>query len=293
MMLSIQALMSELIDYAGLFPPAGLGMKDAVRNYAAYRQSKNAWMLGRFIAPVTRLAEFEDARSELQSNQPWPLSALSANLESDLPGIADFNQRNSQRAIIDAIELKVEKADDVERSMARMPANLVPYFEIPIVADPVELIRTIGETGARAKARTGGVTADSFPTSFSLARFIKACSDEDVPFKATAGLHHPLRSVNQLTYEPESATALMHGFLNVFLGAAFAQNGMGVERLAEVLEEQSPDAFGFEEGSVSWRGEMVVRGQLRVTRGLLATAFGSCSFEEPIADLQKLGLLPA
>jgi hypothetical protein len=172
------------------------------------------------------------------------------------------------------------------------PANFAVYFEIPIADDPSELIQIISETGARAKARTGGVTADGFPSAFQLARFIKACADHDVPFKATAGLHHPLRSVNNLTYQLESAKVLMHGFLNVFIGAAFAQNGMDVERLAELLEERSATAFQFDQGSVSWRGEMVVRGQLRVTRGLLAIGFGSCSFEEPIADLRTLGLLP-
>jgi hypothetical protein len=42
---------------------------------------------------------------------------------------------------------------------------------------------------------------------------------------------------------------------------------------------------------VTWRDEMIVRGQLRNSRNLLAIAFGSCSFEEPIDDLRKIGLL--
>jgi hypothetical protein len=153
------------------------------------------------------------------------------------------------------------------------------------------LIRCIAETEARAKVRTGGVTADAFPSSFDLARFIKICAEEDVPFKATAGLHHPLRSVNKLTYAPDSASAMMHGFLNVFLAAAFAQSGMDVDRLVELLEEQSPGAFQFDSGGVTWRDEMIVRGQLRNSRNLLAIAFGSCSFEEPIEDLKRIGLL--
>jgi len=135
------------------------------------------------------------------------------------------------------------------------------------------------------------VTADAFPSSFDLARFIKICAEEDVPFKATAGLHHPLRSVNKLTYAPDSASAMMHGFLNVFLAAAFAQNGMDVGRLVELLEERSPESFQFDSGGVTWRDEMIVRGQLRNSRNLLAIAFGSCSFEEPIEDLRKIGLL--
>ena len=94
-----------------------------------------------------------------------------------------------------------------------------------------------------------------------------------------------------MTYAPDSASTVMHGFLNVFLAAAFAQNGMDVDRLVDLLEEKSPEAFKFDSGCVTWRNEMVVRGQLRNSRNLLAIAFGSCSFEEPIEDLKKIGLL--
>lgn len=172
-----------------------------------------------------------------------------------------------------------------------MAAKLMPYIEIPIANDPTELIKTIAQTEARAKVRTGGLTADISPSSLNLARFIKICADEDVPFKATAGLHHPLRSVNHLTYKPDSDSAMMHGFLNVFLAAAFAQNGMGAQQLSELLEETSPTAFRFESGSVYWRDEMLDVGHLRNARNLFAIAFGSCSFTEPIEDLQRLHLL--
>jgi alpha-L-fucosidase len=77
----------------------------------------------------------------------------------------------------------------------------------------------------------------------------------------------------------------------VFLAAAFAQSGMDVDRLVELLEEKSPEAFQFDSGGVTWRDEMIVRGQLRNSRNLLAIAFGSCSFEEPIEDLKKIDLL--
>lgn len=294
MLLSIQALLAGLIDYAGLFPPAALDTQLAVRNYAAYRQGGYAWMLGRFIAPVARLDEFEKAAADhlRQDSEPWLLSALGGgDLKSDLEKITGFNERNSGRAVIDTVEIKAERAADIEHAMEMMPATLTPYFEIPIAHDPGDLIKLISALGARAKIRTGGVTAESFPSSLKLASFIKICADEDAPFKATAGLHHPLRSVNRLTYEPDSESALMHGFLNVFLAAAFAQNGMSIERLVELLEERSLEAFQFDNGSVTWRGEMIVRGQLRNARSLLAIAFGSCSFEEPIEDLKRIGLL--
>jgi len=301
---SLRDLLSGLIDYAGLFPPAALDMRTAARKYAEYRESEYRWALGRFVVPIARLDEFEKTVEGIlpdggwEGNEFWRLSALGGgDLSSDLDRVADFNQKHATSdssagaATIDAIEIKVGQPADIENAMRLAPANLTPYFEIPISDDPTELIKSIAETEARAKVRTGGVTADAFPSSFDLARFIKICAEEDVPFKATAGLHHPLRSVNKLTYAPDSASAMTHGFLNVFLAAAFAQSGMDVDRLAELLEEQSPEAFQFDSGGVTWRDEMIVRGQLRNSRNLLAIAFGSCSFEEPIDDLKKIGLL--
>jgi hypothetical protein len=301
---SLRDLLLGLIDYAGLFPPAALDMPTAARRYAEYREGDYRWALGRLVVPIARLDEFEKAAKGIlpdggwEGDDFWRLSALgAADLSSDLNRIAEFNQKyatlDSSKgvAVIDTIEIKATRSADIENAMRLTPAKLTPYFEIPISDDPTELIKSIAETEARAKVRTGGVTADAFPSSFNLARFIKICAEEDVPFKATAGLHHPLRSVNRLTYAPDSATAMMHGFLNVFLAAAFAQNGMEVDRLVELLEEKSPEAFQFDSGGVTWRDEMIVRGQLRNSRNLLAIAFGSCSFEEPIEDLKKIGLL--
>jgi len=285
MFLSVQALLSGLIDYAGLFPPAGLGMEAAVGNYSRYLQSPEAWMLGRFIVPVSRLSAAVDGAA-------WRLSALGGDdIRADIERIGAFNARNAGRFEIDVIELRAVRQSDVQAAMAVMPAGLTPYFEIPIGEDPTDSIRAISEAGGRAKVRTGAVTADGIPSSWDLARFIKACAEEDVAFKATAGLHHPVRATFRLTYAPDSDSAMMHGFLNVFLAAAFAYNGLEAERLLEVLEETSPEAFVFESGSISWRDQMTVRGQLRVTRSEFAIAFGSCSFEEPVDDLKRMNLI--
>jgi hypothetical protein len=295
MLLSLQDLMTGLIDYAGIFPPAALDMNSAVRNYAAYRNGEYARFLGRFIVPAARLNEFERAAAEVEwGEETWLLSALAGDgLDSDLKKIDNFNERISKTrdALIDSLEIKVAHQSDIKEAMNLIPETLKAYFEIPIAEDPSDLVKAIAATGARAKVRTGGVTADAFPSSIELARFIKACAEEDVPFKATAGLHHPLRSFNKLTYDPDSGQALMHGFLNVFLAAAFSYNGMDVEELAELLDERSPESFQFEHGSVIWHGKMVVRGQLRNARNLFAISFGSCSFEEPIDDMKKIDLM--
>jgi hypothetical protein len=293
---AIRALLTELIDYAGLFPPASLDMAEAVRNYAAYRQSEQAWMLARFVVPVARLAEFEQAAAGVlpttETENPWRLSALAGD---DVAGAAAqltaFNERYDGRVVIDAVELKATDAAQIETALAGLPDGLTAYVEIPPTGATTELIAALAEAGALAKVRTGGVTAEAFPTSRQLAQFIHACVTAEVPFKATAGLHHALRGEYQLTYAPDSPTATMHGFLNVFLAAGFAQNGMDVAQLVEVLEERAPRAFVFESGRIVWRDEQLVRAHLTNTRHLTALAFGSCSFSEPVKELQALGVL--
>lgn len=270
-------------------------MAPAVANYARYRESLYSWMLGRFIVPVSRLAEFETSADQVRSDageRVWPLSVLGGgNIRADVERILEFNRKHAGRVEIDAIELKAAQSDDIGRAMRVLPESVTPYFEISIAEDPAEMVGLIGEAGGRAKVRTGSVISDGFPSSVDLARFIRTCAEADVAFKATAGLHHPIRSVNRLTYAEDSASAMMHGFLNVFLAAAFAYNGMDVDQLVEILDETTAEAFEFESGSVMWRDQMVVRGQLRVTRSEFAIAFGSCSFEEPVDDLKRMNLI--
>ncbi len=300
----IRDLLTRLIDYAGLFPPAALDMQSAIRNYEYYRRGENSRWLGRFIVPVAMLDEFEKAAEGIlpdggwEGDDFWRLSAIiGSDLSADLNRIASFNFKHAKLdsptgvAIIDTIETKANTPSDIQNTKELVPEKLTTYIEIPIHEDPTELIQAIGAEGAFAKVRTGGITADAFPKSQHLARFLACCAEEDVAFKATAGLHHPLRSMNRLTYKPDSASALMHGFLNVFLAAAFAQNGLGVAQLAELLEETLLEAFRFEEGCVYWRDEMLVVGHIRNARSLFSISFGSCSFTEPIEDLQRLHLL--
>ena len=137
-----------------------------------------------------------------------------------------------------------------------------------------------------AKIRTGGVEASMIPPIEQVAMFIDRCRAGDVPFKATAGLHHPLR------HHSSEVDAKMHGFLNVFVAATLA-NVYGVEEseLAEVLGEESPDALRFNENGISWGTHTLSTEQIRGARSRFACSFGSCSVTEPVDDLRQLGLL--
>lgn len=289
---TLSALLHDIVDYAGLFPPASLSMDAAVAAYAAERRGRDAWMLGRFVVPVSRLAEFEAAAAAHRGDGRWRLSALvGADVAADFAGIATFNARHGGAFAVDAIECRATSIAEVEHLMALVPAGLVPYVELPPAPDPAPLVQALARTGGRAKLRTGGVTPEAFPAAAEVARFIAACTLAGVPFKATAGLHHPLRGAYRLTYAPDAPTGEMYGFLNVFLAAAFARAGASATELEAILLERAPDAFRFDERGVQWRHLIVPRQELETVRTRVALAFGSCSFREPVDDLRALGLL--
>ncbi len=299
-MSAIRALLAESIDYAGLFPPAGLDMATAVENYARYRTEPAAWALGRFVVPVSRLPELEAvlarAVRENPKDQPWRLSLLAGtDLAEDLGTTADFNQRHSKPGsppvLADTIEVKASSVPGIEEIMHRMPHTLQAYIEVPIDRDPHDLLLAVHRLGGRAKVRTGGITKDAFPKTSELIRFLRGCVQVGLPFKATAGLHHPLRAEYRLTYAPDSPTGVMFGFLNLFLATAFLRAGMAESEAARLLEEGSSEAIHLDERGIAWEGHRLDLDALRSARRSGVVSFGSCSFTEPIADLEALHLL--
>jgi hypothetical protein len=278
-MTALRALLAGVVDYAGMFPPAALDMAAAVREYDACRHGPHAWILGRFIVPLARLAELEEVAGD--QAEPLPVSVLGH------PAGA-----TARHTVIGSAELKAGSVEDIRQAMESSPRDILTYFEIPVSSDPGELVAALAKAGAGAKVRTGGLTADMFPSSQDLARFLQACAAAKVPFKATAGLHHPLRSVHRFTYEPDSPAGVMHGFVNVFLAAALLNSGLysggGLEDAVRTLEERSPDAFRFEDAAVTWHSHRLTAQQIRAARAGFAISFGSCSFQEPIDDLKTL-----
>jgi hypothetical protein len=299
---AVVVLLRELIDYAGLFPPASLSMVASVANYDRYLQSEWNWILGRFIVPVSRLGEFEEALAGLlalpapSSLANWRLSVLlGADATSDVARIREFNARMAgsgfkRSAVVDSVEVKVASAAEIVQLSGIIPAELGTYVELPL-SSASECIPAVAACGRRAKIRTGGETADMFPSPASVIEFIRLCVSANVPFKATAGLHHPLRSVHKLTYQPESASGMMHGFLNVFLAAAFLRSGMEPALAIQLLEEQMPTAFHVDADGIGWREQRLTPHEIAAARQGFALSFGSCSFTEPIDDLRALHLL--
>lgn len=295
---ALQALVAGAVDYAGLFPPASLDMPAAVESYARYLRDTQSAMLGRFVAPVVRLREFDEAAASLlprgQDSQPWRLSALSGpDLGADIDLALRFNSRHEAdseigHAVIDALEVKVAARDEIFAASSIAPPQFATFFEIPIGEDPAALIAAIARAGAFAKARTGGVTPTAFPTAADVARFMMCCRDARVAFKLTAGLHHPLRAQYRLTYAPDAPRGVMFGYLNMFVAATLAWSGAGESLVTDCLLATDARDFEFRDDAVTFRGTTIPTQVVADSRANFIISFGSCSFREPVDELAEL-----
>ncbi|MFM8785202.1 MAG: hypothetical protein ACKOFI_08645 [Phycisphaerales bacterium] len=168
-----------------------------------------------------------------------------------------------------------------------MPETLFPWFELPWQQDVRGMVAALSEMEAGAKVRTGGTAPEAHPGTLELARFLSACAGAGVPFKATAGLHHPFR------HFAESVGCDQFGFVNVFFGSALLYHrAIEQEELEMLLSDTNGRHFEFAPTNVSWKGRSLALGQLREARERFASSFGSCSFDEPMDDLRTMNLLP-
>lgn len=288
---TIRTLLEHAVDYAGLFPPAGLSMADAVERYRAHAASPESWMLGRFVVDVARLGELEGAIVYNPPAQPWRVSVLAgADLPAAIPAVLAFNA-HVRDAQIDSIEAKFPANTEQFADAAHaVPDGFTVYWEINAANDPGPAIEAVASAKQRAKIRTGGVKEEMFPMVQQVARFLRCCDQAHAPFKATAGLHHPARGAYRLSYEPGAPSATMHGFVNLLFAAAFQWTGVTEQETVDLLEAPM-DAFRITRRGVSWHRHWISTEQIRNSRQRLVLSFGSCSFDEPVADLRQLGML--
>ena len=249
---ALEALLSHSIDYAGLFPPASLHAEAAVAKYRAAQQSPFAWMLARFVVSEKLL------------------DSVPSGLDGFLSVVGDSD---SPRA--SAVETKLV-----------LSLSKPTYCEVPL-----EELDRVCTARSFAKIRTGGVTPEAIPSVAGVANYIHACAALRLPFKATAGLHHPVRAEHGLTYASDAPRAVTHGFINVLLAAAFAWHGANIAFLCQLLDETDASSFHFTGDRAHWRDHFLDLESLRSARRDFVHSFGSCSFDDPVAGLQELGWL--
>jgi hypothetical protein len=266
--------------------------------YNRARASTYSWMLDRFVLPASRLDEFVDLlpniQQETQLSRPWSLSViLSQHWARELEQMQLTAKMGLQQGFqISAVEVAPLSPAEVQPVCNHLPVEVSAFFEIPFAADLVPYLEVLQKTGAAAKLRTGGTTSDTFPDSVQLAQRILSLVRAQVPFKATAGLHHALRGKHPLTCQPDSISVTMPGFLTMAILTAFAdQQHITSEDALAILEEPSIAPFQFTETTIRWRDRTLSIAELERSRHQFFRSFGSCSFQEPIDDLNHLGLL--
>lgn len=318
---SLRAMMSGLIDYAGLFPPAKLPLDEAMTNFAKYRTESDQWILSRFIIPASRLSEITaDMLATATPDAPFSFSVLGRggatmddflrNLQVDIEAILAFQELYTDRVITDLFEVKLpmdilaaQDADGVQdllretSGLFAQVGRVASFYEVPLSIDWDEKViftitnlakfnadsPTIPDVGF--KLRCGGVTPDAFPTIAQVAFAVATCRDANLSMKATAGLHHPIRHYN------ESVQTKMHGFLNVFGAGLLARKfNLSVDVLESIIADENADHFVFNEAGFTWGHYQIGTEDIQSGRQTLMTSYGSCSFDEPREDLQALNL---
>ena len=259
---SLRALLAHAIDYAGLFPPADLALEPALQNQAVYVRSPDRWMLGAFILPIGKFAEARALLGQFDAEHPLQISALGpkttkpaefrAALELAAEGIKELLIEHKGAVAIEQFEMPLPPGP-VEDSLGAARAILGDlalniFWEAPTDEAAADDRGTFRELARAFKLRTGGVTAEAFPTGAQVARALVAAVRRQVPIKFTAGLHHPVRLFHQ------SVGTKMHGFLNVLgAGVLAAEHRWSETQTQEMLAEEEAASFVFEEESFRWR----------------------------------------
>lgn len=321
---SLRALLRGVIDYAGMFPPAGLPLEEAVAEYRRYRTVPEAWMLGRFVIATEQLEALASIIGRQQGEaEPWNLAVLGrggadaaawlAGLEADVARVVRFYEAlggDSDHVEVGRLELRLPavainaNSAALEDLLAGVAARLrdklsalpVVFCELPAdVRRPCLLphaVETLARVGRRdqiklgLKLRTGGLSAADVPSVVEVADVVTVCRDAGLRWKATAGLHHALRGFHQ------EVRGVMHGFLNLQVAAVLSHaSGLSHEMVSRILNDELAGDFHFGHYFLAWRGTSVTVAQVAEAREHGLNGIGSCSFQTPVEDLKALGLL--
>lgn len=244
------------LDDAAIFPPGNLPLAEAITAHRAHRAAAYSRLVGPLVVALRDLPGLAGAG-------PLDVAVVVPDAAGAAAAIAQVRALRGVGLV--ALEVTDASVDDL-RAIGE-PDGIVVYVELPRDERRTSLIAALAGTSYRAKLRTGGTRADLYPDEHELAAAVVALVAAGVHFKATAGLHHALRNTDPATGFEQ------HGFLNLLAATAAAQAGAEVAAVAAVLAERDPARVPVPDGDV------------------LFGSVGTCSIDEPVAELTDLGLL--
>jgi hypothetical protein len=271
-------LFTGLFDDAAMYPPADTKMPAAVRGYARHRLSWYAETVGPFVCNARRLPALATQVDDL-GLEPVDVTAVVADgvaglelLAKTVAGLPQLQLRSVE------VPLKETPFATAVQALEPFRADAIPcYLEIPVLHVSDKQVHELSAAGLRLKLRTGGTSIDAFRTEGELAAPILKCAAERLQFKCTAGLHNAVR------HRDIESKFEHHGFLNVALAARVAAATGNAAATQEVLAEKNPVRVADQVLELTARDVNAIRAMF--------CSFGTCSVDEPIADLLSMGLV--
>lgn len=283
----LTSLLTGLVDDAAIFPPGNLPLDRAVAEHREHLASEYADLVGGFVVSDVKIPELIDVLDDHDDEAALDINVVVTGGAGAIGPAVRWASRAPTlrlRAIEYALRNEEDLAHNARRAMTALDAveedlsEVATYIELPRISGPptygwLSALDEVGSHDLHAKFRTGGVTAEMFPTPEELAACIDAALDREVGFKCTAGLHRALR-------QTDPATGIEHhGFLNVLVATRVCLDGGDT---VAALRQTSPGAL---------LDGVDVDALARTRRWF--TGFGSCSILEPHDDLVELGILAA
>ncbi len=288
--------MQQPIDYAGMFPPAKLPLNEAVDEYVEFMEGEDAWIANRFICAQGNLGDLAEHWSSFREYEEdiLPLvvvgAPLGANAGEALASLKQDVDKHDGILEVSGFEAKLESGSALKALKKSQDwfadQEIELFLECGWGEGYLDLVgeaaSTLDEVGI--KARMGGVEAAAFPSVDEVSDFIVEVASLELPFKFTAGLHEPLR------YFDENLDCHHHGFLNVFAASLLAVTlDAGKSTVSEVLSIEDSAGFEFKEGGFTVANQSVGLDDIGLWWSYFR-GFGSCSLQEPIDGLKRLGL---
>lgn len=277
------AFLNHFVDDAAIFPPADLPLAEALAQHQSLRAGSYAELVGGFVVSDLKIPDLpESERLDLNVVITGGAGAIEPAVTWVL---------RTDGLTLRAVEFALRDEDDLAHNARRLVTvvhglgealdDVTVFAEPPIPAgDPTHgwsaALDELAAAEIPLKFRTGGLTADLFPSPERLAVCLEAALDRELPFKCTAGLHHAIR------HRDEQTGIDHHGFLNVLLATRTSLDGGGVTEVARSLEDTDGAAIA---ARLAGNPDLFAR-----TRRWF-TSFGSCSVREAYDDLVDLGLM--
>lgn len=258
----------RFVDDAAVFPPGNAPLDEALTHHRTHRASWYQALIGPLLLPTSKVDQLQTVWN---STDPLRIGLIGdTGIDDVAPTLASLPEHFT----VNQVEARAENLNKIDSLITAAADWGVPaYAEIPIVSHLDKHLDALVGTGINPKFRTGGLSADLFPSPAELGNAISQCARRELDFKLTAGLHHATRHT-----DPETGFT-HHGFANVLAATMLAKTGSDLADVRAILETTQPDAPAD-----------VIRESLNRDRDLWV-GFGSCSVTEPLDDLIELSLI--